>query len=177
MPLPPAHAEAYARARPRHFFAGTLEISHPALAEPIRIVTGVDEDLMLPPSTGATPVLFRALPFSASLPEEALKDGSGDGRISIDSTHPLLRESVEALASTGTPADVTYRDYEIAFTGGVADVAAVTSYSYILEGLVTKDISLTATRAEASVNFPEDDNINVPRRIFDVATYPALHGV
>jgi hypothetical protein len=171
----PLLREAYARARPNRMHLHTLEIEHPGLAAPIRVIAPIEDDVALPLAFLGAVVTFQAIPFEVILPEDTVKQGPGEGQVAIDSVHPLLRQAVRDMEQTGQPATLIYREYEVSFSAGVPNFGAITGPTQVFDGLIVKSIDLSPTRATATLGYRDLSNLNVPRRTFDADLYKALH--
>lgn len=168
--------EAYARVRPGRMTLHALEIGHPGLASPIRVIAPCEEDVSLPPAFGEPAVLWQAIPFEVVLPEDAVKSGPGEGQVAIDSVHPLLRQAVADMEASGVAATLIYREYDLGFSAGAPLYGAITGPVQIFDGLIVRAVSLSPTRATATISHRDLSNLNVPRRTFDADLFKALYG-
>ena len=107
-PYLPAIKEAFAVATANVAHLDTLEISHPFIAEPIRIVKN-RTDLMLTLETGDS-VLFDGTAFRMALPPSG-DNGLQELTISIDNVDRQVSDFLSSVKSSSVPPQITYRPY------------------------------------------------------------------
>ncbi|MFC4172631.1 DUF1833 family protein [Microvirga sp. GCM10011540] len=161
MSLTDAIKEAYADPDLADVVIDTLELDHPAFAEPIRIVPNADSDMTL----GGH--LHQALGMSISL-QGFDDDGPTTGVVSIENVSsmlvPYLRDAVQA----GSPITVTYRAYLASNLSAPGEVRG---------GMFLSKVSLSATTATGTLEASsKHDRQAFPRLVYSLSTYKALHG-
>lgn len=164
MTLTAAMQEAYAANPAGEIVIETLELDHVTFDRPIRIASNVEEDVSLPLTAGGSPVLFKALAVSVTLPGVS-EDGPTPMRIRIDNVSGYLLPYLRAAIQSTSPIGVTYRAYTSIDLTAPGDV---------IDGLQLRSVDLTATSAEAAVGFREIEMEAFPRRTYDSTYYPAL---
>lgn len=166
--LTQAMQEAYAAVLSSVVILHTLELSHPAFSQPIRIVTGDDglaasELVPLTLETGAT-VDFTALAFDVTPPGFDDK-GPTPGRISVDLVSGELMEPLESAAVSSGVIEVTYRAWRSDQRGTPGDV---------IKGLKLRRVALNETAAAGDIGFDEVGRQAFPRVTYSIDLYPAL---
>ena len=166
--LTQAMEEAYAAVLSSVVILHTLELNHPAFAQPIRIVTGDDglaaaETVALTLETGAT-VDFTALAFDVTPPGFDDK-GPTPGRIRVDLVSGELMDPLEAAAVSSGVIEVTYRAWRSDQRGEPGDV---------IKGLKLRRVVLNETAAEGDIGFDEVGRQAFPRVTYSIDLYPAL---
>jgi hypothetical protein len=165
--LATAMEEAYASAPSDVIILHTMELNHPAFAEPVRVVTGEepigDGPVLLTLETGVE-VAFTPLAFDVT-PPGFDDDGPTSGKLGIDMVSGLLFDHLVAAASSAGVIDVTYRGYrsDVRFEPGD-----------VITGLKLRAVTLTATRAEGEIGFDEVGRQAFPRRTYTIDQYPGL---
>ncbi len=166
--LTSAMEEAYASAPSSVLILHTLELSHPTLATPIRIVTGDEgppggETLLMGLETGGI-VSFTALAFDV-IPPGFDDDGPTPGKIRIDGASDLIFPLLENAAVAAGTIGVTYRSYRSDAYFQPGDV---------ISGLKMRQMTLTATAAEGEVAFAEVGEQAFPRAVYTIDKFPGL---
>ncbi|EJW12729.1 Transcriptional regulator [Rhodovulum sp. PH10] len=156
--------EAYAANPAGEVVIETLELDHVGFAEPVRIASNVEDDVLLPLVAGGDPVTFRALAVAVTLPGVS-EDGPTPMRVRIDNVSGLLLPYLRAAIQSTAPISVVYRAYTSADLTGPGDV---------IDGLQLRSVDLTATTAEGEVSFREVAMEAFPRATYDGTFYPAL---
>ncbi len=157
-------AEAYAAWKPDVDIVETLEMDHPAFAEPVRIVTGVSDDLTLyVPGIGDT--LFRACAVDITLPGET-EDGPTQAKVRVDNVSGMLRGYLKDAVQAGEAIKVTYRSY----------ILGEVQPGEVIDGMELWSVSLSATSAEGTLKFRELELQAFPLATYDQQYYPALQG-
>lgn len=106
--LSAAMAQAYNMAPAAVVIVNTLEISHPAVMEPIRIAQA-HENIMLTLETGEN-VLFEAMPFKFSPPTVG-ENGIQEMSLAIDNVDLRVSDFCEIASLFPKPVEVRYRPY------------------------------------------------------------------
>ncbi|MFD2679027.1 DUF1833 family protein [Camelimonas lactis] len=164
MSISAAMEEAYAAARPDQVIVQTLEMDHPAFAQPVRIVTNVAEDMTLT-VPGAGDVLFQACGVSITLPGDT-EDGPTQARVRVDNVSGILRGYLKDAVQAGEPIKVTFRAY----------ILGEMQPGEVIDGMELASVSLTATAAEGALKFRELELQAFPLATYDQQYYPALQG-
>lgn len=166
--LTQAMEETYAAVPSSVVILYTLELNHPAFAQPIRVVTGDDgvgasELVPLTLESGAT-VDFTALAFDVTPPgfDDA---GPTPGRITVDLVSGQLMEPLEAAAVSSGAIEVTYRAWRSDKRDAPGDV---------IKGLKLRRVALNETAAEGDIGFDEVGRQAFPRVTYSIDLYPAL---
>jgi hypothetical protein len=151
------------------FHLATIELSHPAIAETIRIVSNSDEDMMLPIEGGQT-VLFKACRCEITFGGHD-EDGPTDPKIRIDNVSGLLFEPLEAAQGTNQAMSVTLRTYLLDTASFTADLEDS------VPGYKLKIVNLTADTSEGALMLEDGRTRNFPagaKAFFDIFNYPGL---
>lgn len=159
-----AQREAYASNDRGVTIIETLELAHPAFAEPARVVSGVEEDMMLPLKSGATPVLFKACAFRATPPSFG-DGGPSEWQISIDNVSSLMNGYLDATLGDNRPISVTYRAYRMNDLTGPGEV---------IEGYMLRSVDLTATSATGTLYLEDVALQAFPRATYSLTDFPGL---
>jgi hypothetical protein len=166
MSLTEAMKEAYAAIPAGVSVIETIELNHVTFAQPVRIATGVQQDISLPPALGQPAVTFTALQISVTLPGAAA-DGPTAMTLKIDNVSSFLLPYLRDAIQSTTPIAVIYRAY-------ASD--DLTQPGDIVTGMELKDVALSATTAEATVTLKEIELQAFPLKTYDENYYPALQG-
>lgn len=167
MTLTSAMAEAYASAKADAEIFETVELDHVTFAEPVRVVTGVEEDMMLPVNPGGPPVLFRACQVSVTLPG-VTEDGPTPAKLRLDNVSALLLPYLREAVRSDQPVTATYRAYtseDLAQPGDVYD------------DLELWEVDLDPLSATGTLRFRELELQAFPLATYSQALYPALQNV
>ena len=168
MSVTDAIKEAYAVQPADEMVYETLELDHPAFAAPVRVVTGVEENIDLPvwdEEVGAyVDVEFTAMQVSVVAPGSN-EDGPTPMRLRVDNVSAFLIPYLRAATQSTAPVNVTYRAYA---------ASDLSQPGELIDGLELRDVSVTAAAAEASLGFKEIESQNFPLSTYDEEFYPAL---
>lgn len=180
-PWSDAIAEAYASAPLDDVPLPTLELRHPSLAEPIRVVAdvgsvlGEDEDgqpifghmLRLEDDAPADPgkvVRFIACGFDFALPDQ--HEGQlPTVSVGIDNVAYLITPQLDALIGVKASLQVTYREYL---------ASDPNTPQFLLAGLSMKSVRSNLTRLTGSASFADLINRSFPSQVYRAADYPGL---
>lgn len=154
--------EAYARARPDTVYE-TIELDHPSFAEPLRIITGWDEGMILPIGGGQFGT-FQACQVGVTLPGVD-KDGPTPAKITIDNVSDKIRPYLQDAILSSLPITLTYRAYAS---------SDMTQPGDVIGDLELWDVDLTATSAEGTLKYKELELQAFPLATYDTTYYPAL---
>lgn len=173
VPVDVARAEALASASQGGLVYDTLEFWHPSFIEagqpaPIRAVND-SADLVATleadaPRNPSAPVTFVASAFKLTLPasDESL---TGRGTISVSNVSGALYPYLKSALGVAAPLQVIYREY----------LGADLSHpSAILALFTLRKVTLDLETAGGEIVFEELELIQVPRRIYNIAEFPAL---
>jgi hypothetical protein len=150
-----------------------VELTHPALAEPVRVVHNSEEDLTLPlaAGVGAPTALHVACAFDVTL-SGFDEDGPTDAKLRIDNVSQLLFDPLEAAQGSNQPVTVVLRSY-------IFDPPTMTpQLAEVITGLYLKSVEVTATTAEGTLYREDGRGLNFPsgpRAFFDLQRYPGIH--
>lgn len=164
MTLTAAMEEAYASNPHGEVVIETLELNHVTFAEPVRVASGVDDDISLPPALLASPVLFKAMAFEAVMPGDS-EDGPTPARIRIKDPLGVITPYLDAAISSTQPIEITWRAYTTRDLTQPGD-----EWSRIFLSRVEQD----AIGVEGTLNFQEIDTQAFPLATYDETYYPAL---
>ena len=162
--LTAAMTEAYAANPAGVSVIETIELNHVTFAEPVRIATGVQEDISLPLTLGGAAALFRALQISVTLPGVS-EDGPTPMRLRIDNVSSFLLPYIRDAVQSTEPIALTYRAY-------ASD--DLTQPGDVVTAMELRDVSLSAVSAEATVALKEIELQAFPLATYDEDLYPAL---
>lgn len=162
--LTEAMTEAYAANSANYRIYETMELNHVTFDEPIRVIVGVDEDMMLPLTPGGTPVLFKATAFRIILPGST-EDGPTQARAEIDNVSGELNQYLEDAVATDQPVTAIYRGYT---------TADLTRPGDTITGLELWDVDLSPMTATGTLRFKELELQAFPLPIYDEEYYEAL---
>lgn len=166
MSLTEAMEEAYAANPAGEVVIETIELDHATFDDPVRIATGVEEDIDLPLTLGGDPVTFKALQISVILPG-VTADGPTPMRLRVDNVSSFLLPYLRSAIQSTTPITLTYRAYT---------TTDLTQPGDVISGLELRDVSLSATSAESTVGFREIELQAFPLSTYSQDDYPALQG-
>lgn len=169
-PTSQALAELYASGGDAVELVG-VELSHPSLAAPIRVVANVRDDMQLPLVIGnPATALHTACAFQVTLPGQD-EDGPTDAKVRIDNVSGLLRQPLRDAIGANMPISVLIRTY----------ICEPPTLTPVLEDVIgplqLKSVTLTATTAEGTLTLEDGRTVNFPtgpNAFFDLANYPAL---
>lgn len=179
-PWSDAIAEAYASAPLDDVILPTLELRHPNLVEPIRIVADLGEIIgeaddqpvfghMLtleadaPINPGAS-VKFIACGFDFSLPSQ--QEGQiPTVQIAVDNVAYLISPQLDTLIGTRAKLEVIYREYL------ASDPATP---QFILSGLSMTNVSSDLNQLTGTASFADLVNRNFPGKVYRPSEYPGL---
>lgn len=165
-----AYAEAMATAGVDDAVLYTLEITHAALAAPIRLVLN-DSNITAtleadaPFNPGAA-VAFTAISLGLQMPEETDGNASPPTRIWIDGVSALVATALEPAAESLTPVSVSVRTYISTDLTGPASLPPLR--------LELRDIEISETRVTATAAYADFGNQRFPAKTFTAAEYPSL---
>jgi hypothetical protein len=162
--LTAAMQEAYAANPAGVSVIETIELDHVTFATPVRIATGVQDDISLPLSLGGATALFRALQISVTLPGVG-EDGPTPMRLRIDNVSSFLLPYIRDAVQSTEPIALTYRAY-------ASD--DLTQPGDVVTAMELRDVSLSAVSAEATVALKEIELQAFPLATYDEELYPAL---
>ena len=157
-------AEAYAANPAGVSVIETVELNHVAFAEPVRVATGVQNDISLPLTLGGSVVLFKALQISVTLPGVS-EDGPTPMRLRIDNVSSFLLPYIRDAVQSSEPIALIYRAY-------ASD--DLTQPGDVVSAMELRDVSLSAVNAEATVALKEIELQAFPLATYDEQLYPAL---
>jgi hypothetical protein len=169
-----AIAEAYASAPLEDVILSTLELSHPALAEPIRVVADLGEIIgeadeqpvfghMLTLETGEV-AKFIACGFGFALP--AQEEGQIPSvQISVDNIAYLITPQLDGLLGSRAKLEVVYREYL------ASDPSAP---QFILPGLSMANVTSDLNQLTGTATFADLVNRNFPNKVYRPSEYPGL---
>ncbi len=184
--LSEAMREAYASAPADTVILHTIEMWHPTFLngsgdpEPIRVVLDQkDWNLQLESTAPRNPsatVLFQAMAFSM-VPPGQTESGITPAKLMLDSVSGTIREYLELVADNPDVIDVIYRAWSAT---AVFEDNVITSWialgepGEVFRGLVLKNVSVTATRAEGDCQFDRKQFAGFPRSVYDRTRYATL---
>jgi len=167
MSLSEALVEAYANAPADEIVIETLEIDHPTFDAPIRIATGIEEDIDLPLAENGQEVTHKALQVIV-IPPGVTEDGPTPMRVRIDNISlfllPHLRDALQGTA----PLSVVYRAYT---------TSDLSKPGEVIGGLQLRSVTMTAAWVEGTVGFREIERQAFPLRTYDEEFYPTLQQI
>ncbi|UYW34485.1 DUF1833 domain-containing protein [Methylorubrum extorquens] len=180
MTVSAALRETYASGDDECVVVETLEVDHPSLDGPIRLVRNVDSELGEPGETLNLPIeaggprlphLFCAFELIAP---GADSDGPTEGKIRMDNVSDLFHELLKGAIGYDAAIRVTIRFYRV-LPGRLDEVAGPDDDSFA--GLEMTAVELSADSAEGTIAWPDGRQQNVPSgpdAFFDRTSYPAL---
>lgn len=169
-----AIAEAYASAPLDDVILSTLELDHPALAEPIRVVADLGAIIgeadnqpvfghMLRLETGEV-VKFIACSFGFALP--AQQEGQVPTvQISVDNVAYIISPQLDTLLGTRAKLTVIYREYL---------ASDPNTPQFILPGLSMSSVTSDLNQLTGTASFADLVNRNFPNKVYRPAEYPGL---
>jgi len=179
-PWSDAIAEAYASLPLDDVILSTLELRHPSLVKPIRIVADLGDILTedggdivfghklkleadAPLDPGAS-VDFIACGFGFSLPDQ--QEGQVPSvTVSVDNVAYLITPQLDALIGVRATLDITYREYL---------ASDPDTPQFILGGLSMTSISSNLTQMTGTASFADLVNRNFPAKVYRPVEYPGL---
>ncbi len=164
MSVTAAMEEAYAANPHGESVIETIELNHVAFDEPLRVASGVDEDIALPLTLGGTPVTFRAMPLQAVLPGQG-EDGPTPMKLRIADINGVLTPYLEAAVQATGAIEVTYRAYTTSDLSQPGDV---------IGRLYLSAVDQDGGGAEGTVTFQEIELQAFPLKTYDEQYYPML---
>lgn len=168
--LSAALAEAYASAPVDEVIFHTLELIHPAILPPIRVVRDdVALDARLEATAPVDPgqiVTFLAYAFDI-VPPDQTTGGAPQAVIEIDNVSRDILAQVRAAVATGEPVKAIYRCY---LPDGLGD-GPENDPPAILE---LKSVTATPLRIRATAGYPDLLNAAFPRLVYDLERFPGL---
>lgn len=164
MSLTDAMQEAYAANDHSYVIIETIQLDHITFDSPVRLARNIDEDIMLPLTSGGGAVLFTALPFSAILPGQG-PEGPSAMSLKISDVNGALTPYLELAVQSTTPIEITYRSYTTADLSEPGDV---------IDGLFLNEVQQTAEGVTGSINFQEIELQAFPLATYDEEYYPTL---
>lgn len=169
MTLDAALQEAYASAPVSAVVLHTLEIRHPDISPPIRVVRDhADFTATLESDAPANPgesVTFTALAFEFTLPEVS-KATSPEIEISLDNVSGVLMGYLDTAAQSASMIEITYRPYLSTDTSGPQMDPPLT--------LVVRKVTADVFRVRAMAGFADLSNRKFPNQVYDTAVFPGL---
>jgi hypothetical protein len=180
MTVSAALREAYASGDDECVVVETLEVDHPSLDGPIRLVRNVDGELGEPGETMNLPIvaggprlphLFCAFDLIAP---GADSDGPTEGKLRMDDVSDVLHGLLKNVIGYNEAIRVTFRFYRV-LPGRLDAVTGPDDDSY--GGLEMTAVELSADSAEGAISWPDGRQQNVPsgpNAFFDRANYPTL---
>jgi hypothetical protein len=176
--LPPVHgasySEAYAEAMavaPQHrAMLNTLEINHPVMGAPLRVVLN-DTDISArlepdAPTDANALVTFTACQFGLQLPEESDKSARPEVTIWIDGVSSALAQELETATLSLDAITLCVRVYASDDLSGPANNPPLR--------LELHDVRVSETRVTASASYADFGNTRFPGKTFTIAEYPGL---
>lgn len=164
MSLTEAMEEAYAANPHGESVIETVELNHPTFDEPVRVASGVDDDITLPLELGGEPVLFKAIGFSAVLPG-ASEDEPTPMKLRVNDANGVLTPYLKAAVGSTWPIEVTYRAYT---------TTELTRPGDVIGRLFLSDVDQDASGAEGALTFQEIELQAFPLATYDQTYYPML---
>jgi len=155
--------EAYASSPVGVAILATMELTHPAWDEPVRVVYD-HQDLVAPVVVGGPDVTFKRCSFGLTPP----KQGKDMPQLSIwvDNVSREIGQAMQAARGTRAVVKLTFREY-------LSDNTAA-GPQYTLSGLAMKKVTITAHRVIGTCGFLDFLSKKVPRLKFTRAEYPGL---
>jgi hypothetical protein len=153
----------------------TLELQHPGFVDemenpiPIRVVTGVAEDMQFGIEDGAVfnpgeMATFTAIPFYADFPEFA-EGKVPETRVVVDNVSRELVPHIEAALSVRADLIAIYREYR-------SDDLTEPCFGPV--EFVVRRITMTGTRIEGMASIDNLANKKFPTRVYTTKEYPGL---
>ena len=165
-----AYAEAMAVAPIAAAVLYTLEITHPDLAAPIRLVLN-DRNITAKLESDAaedadTYVEWTAITLGLQLPEEVDSNASPPTRLWIDGVSSLVASELEVAAESLEAVNVAVRTYMSNDLTGPASLPPLR--------LELRDIEITETRVTATAAYADFSNTRFPAKSFTADEHPGL---
>ncbi|APX83818.1 hypothetical protein BV511_03185 [Methylorubrum extorquens] len=180
MTVSAALRETYASGDDECVVVETLEVDHPSLDGPIRLVRNVDSELGEPGEMMSLPIvaggprlphLFCAFELIAP---GADSDGPTEGKLRMDNVSDVLHGLLKNVVGYDQAIRVTFRFYRV-LPGRLDAVTGPDDDGY--SDLEMTAVELSADSAEGAISWPDGRQQNVPsgpNAFFDRASYPAL---
>lgn len=157
--------EAYASAPVDETILHTLEFSHPAFADGVRIVMDTgdliekgDPDIyghQLNIESGEL-VTFVACNFNFTIPDQ--NEGSLPSiKITVDNVTKQISQYLEEAVNLKSPLSLTYREYL---------ASDPTQPQYIISGLSVKEVSSSSTKVTCTAQFSDLLNKSFPKKVY-----------
>ncbi|MCG8522105.1 MAG: DUF1833 domain-containing protein [Pseudomonadales bacterium] len=141
----------------------TLELSHPAWSEPVRVVYD-HMDLVAPLTPGGPAATFVSCSFGCKLPKQG-KDLPAL-EIWVDNVSQEIGEEMKAATGVRAPVSVTYRE----FLTDMLDQGP----QYTLSGLTLKKVKVMFSRVSGTCGFLDFINRRCPSMRFTADDFPGL---
>lgn len=143
----------------------TLELDNATFASPARLlVSGGNENVMLPLTLGGDPVEFIWCPTQVTLPGVSV-DGPTPMRLRINNVTKVLLPYLRLAVGSTLPITVVYRAYA---------ASDLTQPGQVLSGFRIKVASMDAASVEATVTLKEIELQAFPLLTYDETYYPTL---
>lgn len=170
--------EAYATAPVDEVILETIELRHPALEAPVRVVRDhgtahtidgetrygwtltLEDDA---PEDAGGAVFFQSLMFSATLPEQG--ESLPSAKLILDNVSREIMGHMDSIISRRARIEVTYREFL------ASDVAAP---SMVLRGLSLKRIKCGISRVVGTLRYDDLTNLPFPDLVYREADFPGL---
>ena len=179
-PWSDAIAEAYASAPLDDVPLSTLELRHPSLVKPIRIVADLGEilddndgdiifghKLKLEADAAMNPgevVEFIACGFGFNLPDQ--QEGQLPSvQVTVDNVAYLITPQLDDLIGIRAALEITYREYL---------ASDPDTPQFILNGLTMTNIGSNLTQLTGTASFADLVNRNFPGKVYRPMEYPGL---
>lgn len=162
--LTAAMEEAYAANDHSETIYETLEMDHVTFAEPVRIVTGVDEDMEFRIERNGALVPFKACAVNAILPG-VTENGPTQAKVTIDNVASLLLPILNDAVQGDSTVKVTYRAYTSKDLSGPGEV---------IDGLELWEVDLDVMSATGTLKLREIELEAFPKATYDQTFYPGL---
>jgi hypothetical protein len=147
-----------------------LEITHPDLAAPLRLVLNdrnVTARLESDADVGAgTWVEWTAINLGRQLPEESDANASPQARFWVDGVSALVAQELELAAASLHPVKLAVRSYL------ATDLSAPASLPPLR--LELRDIEINETRVTCTAAYADFGNARFPSKTFTAGEYPTL---
>lgn len=162
--LTDAMTEAYAANASSDRVYETMELNHITFDQPIRVVTGVDSDMVFPIIPNGPGVTFIACALTLVLPGMT-EDGPTQAQVTLDNVSAMLNDPLNAAVASDQPVYAIYRAYT---------TADLTQPGDIIGGLELWNVDLDASSATGTLRFRELELQAFPLATYDQDYYPAI---